>query len=125
MLAAAALAAAGCGGDDEDSGGDSGATTTEQAPPSTGTGGGETETESGGASASAGKEKFASTCGGCHTLQDAGTNGGVGPNLDALKPDRERVLAAIESGPGVMPENLFQGNDAKAVAEYVASVAGS
>ena len=30
----------------------------------------------------AGKKLFVQSCGGCHTLADAGTNGTVGPNLD-------------------------------------------
>jgi len=30
----------------------------------------------------AGKQLFTQSCGGCHTLADAGTNGRIGPNLD-------------------------------------------
>jgi mono/diheme cytochrome c family protein len=71
-----------------------------------------------------GKAVFASTCGGCHTLADAGTGGKIGPDLDDLKPDKARVEAAIKSGPGSMPENLVTGDDAVAVADYVASAAG-
>ncbi len=111
VLSASALAFGACGGDDEDSGG--GAATTG--------GGGGAQTEQ----ASAGKSTFASTCGGCHTLSAAGTNGEVGPNLDDLKPDEETVLSAIERGPGVMPENLLQGAKAEEVAKYVAENAGS
>jgi mono/diheme cytochrome c family protein len=45
---------------------------------------GATGTTSGGDLA-AGRELFVSTgCGTCHTLQKAGTNGTVGPNLDSL-----------------------------------------
>ena len=29
-----------------------------------------------------GKKLFITTCGGCHTLADAGTKGTIGPNLD-------------------------------------------
>ena len=32
--------------------------------------------------AAAGKALFTTSCGGCHTLADAGTSGNVGPNLD-------------------------------------------
>ena len=115
-LTAVALAAAGCGGDDEDT-----ESTTEQAAPPA-----ETSTGSGGAtdSAAAGKELFGNACGGCHTLSDAGTSGTVGPNLDELKPDAERVKTAIAEGPGVMPENLFEGAEADQVSEYVATAAG-
>ena len=116
MFVATALAAAGCGGDDdEETSGGGGETTTEQAPPAE-----STPPESAGA----GKELFANTCGGCHTLADAGTSGRTGPDLDELKPDAERVKAAIAEGPGVMPENLYEGAEADQVAQYVADNAG-
>jgi mono/diheme cytochrome c family protein len=116
VVTASALAFAGCGGDDE--------------PPGTGASGDQTETaaapETGGGEQAAadGKQLFTDTCGGCHTLQDAGTNGEVGPVLDELQPDKERVLGAIESGPGTMPPNLLEGADADAVATYVSENAG-
>ena len=115
VAAALALAfAAGCGSDDE--------------PPGTGASGGGTETAAapagGGDQAAQGKELFSNTCGGCHTLKDAGTNGQVGPVLDEVKPDKETVLAAIESGPGAMPPNLLEGAEADAVATYVSESAG-
>ena len=115
-IAALALAFAGCGGDDE--------------PPGTGASGDQTETAAapetgGGDTAAQGKQLFTDTCGGCHTLQDAGTNGEVGPVLDELQPDKERVLAAIESGPGTMPPGLLEGADAEAVATYVSESAGN
>lgn len=72
----------------------------------------------------AAKAKFASTCGGCHTLADAGTKGNVGPNLDQLKPDEARVEHQILNGGAVMPPKLLTGQDAKDVAAYVAAVAG-
>jgi mono/diheme cytochrome c family protein len=71
-----------------------------------------------------GKSLFAGTCGGCHTLKDAGTSGTFGPNLDELKPDEATVTKAIATGPGAMPDKLFGGAQAKAVASYVASAAG-
>lgn len=43
------------------------------------------------------------TCALCHTLQDAGAAGEIGPNLDDLKPDADRVAKAIRQGVGVMP----------------------
>lgn len=70
------------------------------------------------------KQVFASTCGGCHTLAAADTSGKVGPNLDDLKPDAARVVQAIEGGPGSMPENLVEGEEAQSVADYVAENAG-
>jgi mono/diheme cytochrome c family protein len=41
---------------------------------------------------------FAQTCGSCHTLAAAGTDGSAGPDLDALRPSRDQVLAAITNG---------------------------
>ena len=74
-----------------------------------------------------GKQLFAQTCGACHTLSAAGTSGAVGPNLDELKPDEQRVLAAIQNGgtgSGTMPPNLYTGQQAQQVAAFVAAVAG-
>jgi cytochrome c553 len=70
------------------------------------------------------KAKFATTCGGCHTLADAGTHGTVGPNLDQLKPSEQIVAKQIENGGAVMPAGLLKGQDLKDVAAYVAAVAG-
>jgi cytochrome c6 len=42
-------------------------------------------------------------CALCHTLKDAGATGAIGPSLDELKPDRERVLKALRTGIGQMP----------------------
>ena len=78
-----------------------------------------------GADVAAGKTAFTATCGGCHTLKDAGTNGNVGPNLDSLAPlTAERVAKQIANGGKVMPPKLLTGKDAANVAAYVASVAG-
>lgn len=74
-----------------------------------------------------GQEIFVATCGGCHTLAAAGTHGSAGPNLDDLKPDKARVLAALKNGGtggGVMPKNLLTGEQADKVAEFVATSAG-
>src|SRR5512144_1548577 len=74
-----------------------------------------------------GKDLFASTCGGCHTLAAAQTTGTVGPNLDDLKPDQATVQAAIQNGgtgSGAMPANLLTGAEAQQVAAFVAASAG-
>jgi mono/diheme cytochrome c family protein len=71
---------------------------------------------------------FQESCGSCHALAAAGTSGAIGPDLDALSPSREQVLAAIANGgtgTGAMPANLVTGPDAEALADYVASVAGA
>jgi mono/diheme cytochrome c family protein len=101
VIPAAALLAVGCGGDsDADSGGgDSG-------------------------SSAGGKSLFVTTCGGCHTLSDAGTNGAVGPSLDGRGADAALVMSMIENGGGGMPAGLLEGKEADAVAEYVAGASG-
>lgn len=71
-----------------------------------------------------GRDLFVDNCGSCHTLEAAGTQGAIGPDLDELRPDRERVLAAIERGPGAMPSNLVSGQEAEQVAEFVAGTGG-
>lgn len=60
------------------------------------------------------------SCGVCHTLEDAGTSGAVGPNLDALKPDAARVQAAVTGGVGTMP--AFESLSPEQVADLVAYV---
>ena len=70
------------------------------------------------------KTTFTSTCGGCHTLADAGTSGNVGPNLDQLKPDEATVANQIQHGGGGMPAGLLKGDELTGVAKYVAAVAG-
>lgn len=116
LLLLAALLTAGCGGDESGSG-------------DAGSGGGSgAEADDGGDGGSSGdvdaQSLFVSTCGGCHTLSDAGTTGTVGPNLDELSPDTETVRTAIDEGRGAMPPDLLEGEEADAVAEYVAEVAG-
>lgn len=128
-LMALALAATGCGGSDTaDSGTDGGATSATKATGATAEESTEkTDEKTGAASDDEAKSTFTSTCGGCHTLADAGTKGTTGPNLDDLKPDAARVEAAIKKGGTsgtVMPKNLLEGDQAKAVADYVSSVAG-
>ncbi len=107
-LLAVALTAvlAGCGGGDDEGGGGS--------EPAGG----------GGGTAASGEALFKQRCGSCHTLAAAGTDGSVGPNLDDLAPDAERVQQAIREAPGAMPENLAEGADAQAIGEYVAGAAG-
>ena len=76
----------------------------------------------------AGRTLFATRCGTCHTLHAAQTVGRVGPNLDVLRPPAALVLDAIANGRargmGQMPALLYQGAQAKNVADFVAAVAG-
>jgi mono/diheme cytochrome c family protein len=70
-----------------------------------------------------GNELFVSNCGSCHTLEAAGTQGQVGPNLDEAQVDRDQVLSAIDNGglgSGTMPPDLVTGKDAQDVAAFVA-----
>ena len=91
-----------------------------------GCGGSDTDTAGGGDQGSSGEPKqvFDSTCGGCHTLADAGTSGKIGPDLDEEKPSAAEVVQAIENGPGQMPDGLLEGSEAQEVADYVAGAAG-
>ena len=62
--------------------------------------------------AAAGEAVFASAgCGGCHTLEAAGSSGNVGPNLDEAKPDVALVVDRVTNGMGVMPS--FEGSSAR------------
>jgi len=73
-----------------------------------------------------GKSIFTANCGSCHTLADAGTSGNVGPNLDGIKPTREKVVTQVTNGGGAMPafKDTLDPQQIQAVADYVSSVAG-
>jgi mono/diheme cytochrome c family protein len=75
-----------------------------------------------------GRELFNARCATCHTLQDAGAVGRVGPNLDELSPTAGLTTDAIEHGrargQGQMPAQLLDEQDAQKVARYVEAVAG-
>ena len=52
----------------------------------------------------AGEEVFASAgCGSCHTLEEAGTSGTVGPNLDESSIDEAGAAQQVADGGGGMP----------------------
>ncbi len=108
-LAAALIAfvLGGCGG-----------TTDEAAPKS--------QSEPDAASTDDGRVLFADRCSACHTLSDAKANGRVGPNLDALRPEAQRVASKVRNGGGGMPafEGQLSDSEVRAVADYVAQVAG-
>jgi mono/diheme cytochrome c family protein len=81
---------------------------------------------------------FSQRCGGCHTFSYAGTHGSApnvrtaqsnsGPNFDQrCERPVDRVLYAIENGGfsgAYMPQNIVLGQDAAAVARFVATYAG-
>jgi mono/diheme cytochrome c family protein len=78
---------------------------------------------------------FAERCSGCHTLEAAGAQGSAnralrnqGPNLDERQESVEDVLYAIRNGGfsgAIMPQNIVVGDEAQAVAEFVAEYSGS
>jgi len=81
---------------------------------------------------------FDENCAGCHTLSVAGAQGSAtkvtsrerkdGPNFDDRKEDVDSVLYAIRNGgfsSSPMPQNLVTGEEAKAVAEFVAKYSGA
>jgi mono/diheme cytochrome c family protein len=84
-----------------------------------------------------GADLFRRRCAGCHTLTAAGAQGAAtdassrerrdGPNLDRRKVDHDAALFAIRNGGfggDRMPANIVQGDDAEAVARFVARYAG-
>lgn len=81
-----------------------------------------------------GAELFATHCSGCHTLSAAGTQGTgnrgqrtQGPNLNGRTETYETALFAIQNGGfsgAIMPQNIVVGNQARAVAKFVAEYAG-
>jgi mono/diheme cytochrome c family protein len=81
-----------------------------------------------------GAQLFSERCAGCHTLKAAGTQGSAnralrnqGPNLDQRTESVSDVLFAIRNGGfsgAIMPQNIVVGDDADAVARFVAQYAG-
>ena len=60
-------------------------------------------------------------CGACHTLQAAGSEENIGPNLDQLKPTIPQIIYAVTNGIGVMQawEDILTDEEIEAVAYYV------
>ena len=60
-------------------------------------------------------------CGVCHTLQEAGSKGQIGPNLDQLKPQIPQIIFAVTNGIGVMQgwDGILTYEEIEAVAYYV------
>ena len=77
---------------------------------------------------------FADRCSGCHSLQAAGSQGSAnralrnqGPNLNERIESEEDVLYAIRNGGfsgAIMPQNILVGEEADAVAAFVAKYSG-
>lgn len=83
-----------------------------------------------------GQQLFAEKCAACHTLKRAGSQGTIGPNLDAAFArsrrdgmDQDTIEAVVERmiafpQGSEMPANLVKGEDLEDVAAYVAAYAG-
>ena len=80
---------------------------------------------------------FRNHCSGCHTLSVVGAQGSAtsiknrvrtnGPNFNIRKENVEQVLYAIRNGGfsgAIMPENIVLGDDAQAVAGFLAQYSG-
>jgi plastocyanin len=84
----------------------------------------------------AGKQLFTQKCGACHILNNAGTKGTQGPNLDLAFAEDIRdglgrsTIEGVVRGQikvpqgGVMPAKLVKGKDATDVSAYVADAIG-
>jgi hypothetical protein len=81
---------------------------------------------------------FTERCSGCHTLSVAGTQGSAtnvrtreykdGPNFDQRKVTENCALYAIRNGgfsSGPMPQDIVTGDDAVALAKFLAEKSGS
>jgi mono/diheme cytochrome c family protein len=75
-----------------------------------------------------GRQLFGLRCANCHTLKAANAVAEIGPNLDQLRPNKALVLNALENGRaqgnGQMAKDLYTGEDAQAVASFVAKAVG-
>jgi mono/diheme cytochrome c family protein len=80
---------------------------------------------------------FLDHCSGCHTLAVVGAEGSAtsisnrvktnGPNFNIRKENVEQVLYAIRNGGfsgAIMPENVVVGENAQAVAKFLAAYSG-
>jgi mono/diheme cytochrome c family protein len=84
-----------------------------------------------------GAELFLQHCSGCHSLSVVGARGSAtsisnrvktnGPNFNIRKENAEQVLYAIRNGGfsgAIMPENIVVGEQAEAVARFLAAYSG-
>ena len=101
--------------------------------------GGEIEVPEDEQTARRGAELFYERCSGCHTLDAANAYGSKppgelesgertnGPNFNERKESRDDVLFAIRNGGfsgAIMPANIVVGEDAEAVADFLAKYSG-
>ena len=102
--------------------------------------GGEIEVPESDQTARRGAELFYERCSGCHTFAKANAYGSKpggelqggertnGPNFNIRKVNRDDALFAIRNGGfsgAIMPANVVTGEDAEAVADFLAKYSGS
>jgi mono/diheme cytochrome c family protein len=102
--------------------------------------GGEIEVPEDDTTAHRGAVLFNERCSGCHSLEAANAYGSKpegqlqggertnGPNFNVRKESRDDVLFAIRNGGfsgAIMPANIVVGEDAEAVADFLAEYSGS
>ncbi len=83
-------------------------------------GGGSSDNDGGsGDGASAAEAIYKDNCSSCHGADLAG---GGGPSLETVGADHsaDEILDIIENGQGSMPPGIIKGDDAKAVADWLA-----
>jgi mono/diheme cytochrome c family protein len=74
-----------------------------------------------------GKKLYAANgCGSCHVLEDAGSTGEVGPNLDESQPDLPLAIERITNGRSPMPafKDTLTEQEIADVATYVVEASG-
>ena len=102
--------------------------------------GGDIEVPESDQTAHRGAELFYERCSGCHTFEKANAYGSKpegqlqggertnGPNFDVRKVNSDDALFAIRNGGfsgAIMPANVVTGEDADAVADFLAKYSGS
>jgi mono/diheme cytochrome c family protein len=71
-------------------------------------------------------ETSSPTCASCHTFGHAGTKTVVGPNLDQMRPSRDKIRSSVTQGVGVMPtqKGILTPAQIEDVASYLLEAAG-
>lgn len=112
LILGSSVALAACGGGEEDA-------AVEETEPQTETEAPATDESAEETTASAGEEVYKQSCLSCH---GGNLEGGFGPALDTIgsKMSEEDILSVIENGQGQMPPNVVEGEDAQAVAAWLA-----
>jgi mono/diheme cytochrome c family protein len=93
-----------------------------------GGGGGGSDNGSDSAASSPGAKVFADAgCGNCHTLSAVDAKGTTGPNLDDLKPEKEKVVRQVTNGGVGMPsfQDKLSAEEIDQVAEFVSNATRS